>query len=108
MQYFDDIFIVIDALDECPEADQTRKNFLTEVRSLLPDIRLMVTSRHIPSIENTFREDLRLEIRASDQDIKSFIESQTVQQDNLMSLLEDHDDLRDSILTAVLGKANGM
>ena len=105
---FDRVFIVIDALDECPELDQTRQAFLVEVRGLLPNIRLMVTSRNIPSIENIFKHDTRLEIRAQDQDVRKFIESQMEHRDDLVDLLEGHDDVRSSITSRVLEKTNGM
>ena len=108
VEKFDVVFIVIDALDECPELDQTRKNFLAEVRALLPKVSLMVTSRNIPSIEKVFKHDTHLEIRAQEQDIRKFIESQTEQRDGLADLLEGHDDVRSSIITTVLEKANGM
>ena len=105
---FDNVFIVIDALDECPELDQTRQAFLAEVRGLLPNIRLMATSRNIPSIENIFKHDTRLEIHAQDQDVRKFIESQMEHRDDLVDLLEGHDDVRSSITSKVLKKTNGM
>ena len=108
VEYFDKVFVVIDALDECPEVDQTRKSFMAEVRSLLPEIKLMVTSRNIPSIATMFKHDTRLEIRAQDQDIKLFVESQIEQRDGMVDLLEGHDDVRSSIISAVLKKTHGM
>ena len=98
---FDKVFIVIDALDECPELDQTRQAFLAEVRGLLPKVRLMVTSRNIPSIENIFKHDTRLDIRAREEDVKKFIESQMAHRDDLVDLLEGHDDVRSSITSRV-------
>ena len=108
VEKFDEVFIVIDALDECPELDQTRKELLTEVRGLLPKVRLMVTSRNIPSIENMFKHDKRLEIRAQDQDIRKFIESQIERREELLDLLEGHDDVRCSIISRIIERANGM
>ena len=108
VERFDVVFIVIDALDECPEFDQIRKSFLTEVRRLLPRIRLMVTSRQLPSIEGAFKLDTRLEIRAQDQDVRKFIQSQMGQRDELVDILEGHDDLQASITTILVEKTNGM
>lgn len=108
VQRFDEVFIIIDALDECPEADQNRKAFIGEVRGLLPKVRLMVTSRDIPSIEKTFHSDLQLHIRATDQDVKLFVESQTDQNAELSDLLEDHDDVRSMITATVVEKSRGM
>ncbi|KAI4090696.1 MAG: hypothetical protein LQ344_004600 [Seirophora lacunosa] len=107
-QRFDEVFIIIDALDECPEADRNRTNFIGEVRGLLPKVRLMVTSRDIPSIEKTFCSDLQLRIRATDQDVKLFVESQIDQEAELSDLLEDHDDVRSMITATVVEKSRGM
>ena len=105
---FDELFIVIDALDECPEQDQTRKSFLAQVRALPPKARLMVTSRNVPVIERMFKNDMCIEIRAQDQDIMTFINSQMEQQDEFADLLEDHEEVRSDITATVLDKANGM
>lgn len=93
VENFDKDFIVVDALDECPEVEQTRKTFLAEIRSLLPKMWLLVTSRNVPSIETIFRNDTRHDVRAQDQDIRNFIESQMDLRDDLVALLEGHDDV---------------
>lgn len=108
VEEFEEVFIVIDALDECPERDQTRKLLLVETRGLLPKVSLMVTSRDMPSIEIMFKHDTRLEIRAQDQDVRKFINSQMDQRDELIDLLEGHRDVRSSIIATVLEKTSGM
>jgi Cdc6-like AAA superfamily ATPase len=72
---YSSVYIVVDALDECQENDGTRSQLLAELRDLQckADMRLMVTSRFIPDIENEFRLALRLEVRASDEDVKRFV-----------------------------------
>lgn len=71
------VYLVVDALDECPAEDGTRSKLLAEIRGLQKekgiDLRLMVTSRFIPDIEDKFKEVLRLEVRASDKDIEKFV-----------------------------------
>ena len=108
VENFDKVFVVIDALDECPELDQTRKSFVAEVRGLLPKVKLMVTSRNIPSIETMFIDDTCLEIRAQDQDIEMFIRSQMEQRDELVDLLDGDDEMRSRIIAVVLKKTHGM
>jgi hypothetical protein len=108
VQDFDDVFLVIDALDECSEAHQTRNRFLSELRGLLPGIHLLATSRQIPSIEKSFRGNARLEICANEEDVKAYIETQFTRQDSLLFLLEDRDDVREDIVTTILGKIRGM
>ena len=108
IQQFDKVYIVIDALDECPELDQTRKCLISEIRGLLPEVSLLVTSRDIPSIKSMFQQDTHFQIRAQEQDVKLFIESQLKQRAELAELLEDHDDVRSRITATVLEKSNGM
>ena len=108
VEKFNKVFIVIDALDECPELGGTRKDFLSEVRSLVPTVRLMVTSRHDLAIESTFKHDTRLEIQAQDQDVRKYIESQMERRHELADLLNDHDDIRSEIIAVILSKTNGM
>ncbi|KAL9016469.1 MAG: hypothetical protein Q9185_006186 [Variospora sp. 1 TL-2023] len=84
VQRFDEVFIIVDALDECPEADNNRTAFISGVRGLLP------------------------KIHATDQDVKLFIESHIDQQAELSDLLEDHEDVRSMISATVVEKSNGM
>lgn len=78
LKSFSAVYIVIDALDECPNNDGTRNQLLTILRSIQrqTDLRLMVTSRFIPDIEAEFKLIPKLEIRASDADVKRFIRGQ--------------------------------
>jgi hypothetical protein len=39
-------------------------------------MRLMVTSRFVPKVEDTFRLALRLEVKASDEDVQQFVAGQ--------------------------------
>ena len=108
VEKFEKVFIVIDALDECPDDDRIREKLLGRVRGLLPIANLMVTSRQLPSIESTFKNDLRLEIRAQEQDLQRFVESQMDQEPILAALLEGHDVVRSSMKSTIVGKTNGM
>ena len=71
-------YIVVDALDECSNQDGTRSRLLARLHDLQQeaDLRLIVTSRFIPDIENQFRLMPALEIRASEADVKRFVHSQ--------------------------------
>lgn len=108
VEKFSKVFIVFDALDECPEVNKTREKLLSRIRSLRPIANLMVTSRPLLSIESTFKNALRLEIHAQEQDIQRFIESQMDQEPNLIALLDGHNVIRSSITTTIVGRINGM
>ncbi|RYO34681.1 hypothetical protein AA0111_g3695 [Alternaria arborescens] len=74
LAHYPTVYLVIDALDECQE--DTRRLVLAKLRDLQTarDVRLMATSRFIPDIEDAFREAPRLEVRASREDIKRFVD----------------------------------
>lgn len=71
------VYIVVDALDECQS--ETRRQLVAKLRDLqaVADVRLMATSRFIPDIEDAFRLAPRLEVKASDEDVKRFVAGQT-------------------------------
>ncbi|EDU40458.1 ankyrin repeat domain containing protein [Pyrenophora tritici-repentis Pt-1C-BFP] len=72
------VYIAIDALDECRDSDGTRRLFLARLRDLQAgqDVRLVTTSRFIPQVETEFKQAHRLEVRASNEDVRRFIAGQ--------------------------------
>jgi hypothetical protein len=70
------VHIVVDALDECQS--ETRRQLCTKLLDLQKgaEVRLMVTSRFVPDVEDAFRLALRLEVQASDADVKRFVAGQ--------------------------------
>jgi hypothetical protein len=76
--HYSTIHIVVDALDECQDSDGTRRQFLAKLRDLQAgrDIRLMATSRFIPEIVDWFNKALKLEVQASEDDVKRFVAGQ--------------------------------
>ncbi|KAI9683378.1 MAG: hypothetical protein M1829_005450 [Trizodia sp. TS-e1964] len=73
---FSRVFIVVDALDECPEQDGVRRVFMAKILEMLSatKVNLMATSREIPKIVQAFKGALKLEIRASDEDVRKYVE----------------------------------
>ncbi len=109
---FDHVYIVLDALDEFtggkPEEQWNKQEELIKtIKSLGGNIHLLVTSRDIPKIGLLFKEDARLDIRATNADITTFV-ADKLSQGDLANLITGHDNLREAILTGVAEKANGM
>ncbi|KAK7177829.1 hypothetical protein PSPO01_16121, partial [Paraphaeosphaeria sporulosa] len=73
------IYIVIDALDECRNSDGTRRQLLDRLKDLQvgQDVRIMATARFIPEIKAEFQTAIKVEIRASDEDVRQYIAGQT-------------------------------
>ncbi|KAF1945219.1 hypothetical protein EJ02DRAFT_60371 [Clathrospora elynae] len=99
------VYVVIDALDECQNA--TRRQFLAKLRDLQAgrDVRLMVTARFIPDIEDAFRTALKLEVRASREDVKRFIAGQTYR---LPTCIQRSAALQDMVQEKILNAVDGM
>jgi hypothetical protein len=101
-------FIIIDALDECPELDENRTSFLKEIRELQPNAHLFFTSRPERMIELEFQNAAHLEILASDDDIANYIEARIPSSSHLNRHLERDPTLRKVIIDTVIGTAKGM
>jgi hypothetical protein len=99
------VCVVVDALDECQNA--IRRQFLAKLRDLQAgrDVRLMVTARFIPDIEDAFRAALKLEVRASREDVKRFIAGQTYQ---LPTCIQRSAALQDIVQEKILNAVDGM
>lgn len=85
-----------------------RDSFLAEIRKLQQSARLLVTSRHISSIEKVFGEAPRVEIFASDQDIRKYIECRIKRESQLVRYVRAAPDLQEAIASTVVRKAKGM
>jgi hypothetical protein len=101
---FSKVFIIVDALDECPEDDGTRADLVETLRMLrAKNMKLMVTSRDIPSIDlaHDFEGVTRLDIRARDEDVRAFVECH-------ISRYRFTSDLKQSIVEKIAENVKGM
>ena len=100
------VFIIIDALDEGP-SHGCRTTFLSEMSSLQARCaaNLFATSRFIPEITEKFQEGVSLEIRASEDDIRRYIEGRIL---HLPSFIRRNPDLQEEVKTGILNVVDGM
>ena len=101
------VFIIVDALDECQEKDNSRKRLLTQIFHLQTssEVRFFTTSRHIPNISNNFPEDTRLEVRATEQDLRKYLEGRV---SLLPSCVQRNPQLIEEVNVAILQAVDGM
>ena len=99
------VIIIVDAFDECQVSDSGRMTFLKEIFSLQAKTRanLFTTSRFIPDITEKFKGSITLEIRAHDEDVWQYLNSQISQSGQ--KLLETH---REEIKTEITKAVDGM
>lgn len=101
------VYIVVDALDELGTRDGTRTRLLARLRDLQAryEVRLMATSRFIPEIEAEFQTAVKLEIRASDEDVRQFVAGQT---DRLPKCIQRDPSLQKVVQEKISERVDGM
>jgi hypothetical protein len=104
---YSQVFIVIDALDECYESNDCRGRVLAEILNLEVQFgaNFFATSRFVAKIEEKFKESLSLEIRASDYDICVYLDKRI---SNLPSFVSRSPELQERIKNSIVKAADGM
>jgi len=101
-------FIVVDALDECSGGEDSAAGILRELESISTS-RLMITGRpHVANIMSRFGAFTRLEIRAADEDIGKYLETEINKSIFLSECVQNDEALRSSIPNAIVKHAQGM
>jgi len=108
IRLFTKVFIVVDALDECSEEDGVRETFSKLLNESTPDLNLLITSRHVAVIERTFEGATRIEICASDKDVRSYLSARITENSQLVRYIKIDPTLLSKILDTITSKANGM
>ncbi|OCL08336.1 hypothetical protein AOQ84DRAFT_388931, partial [Glonium stellatum] len=113
------IFLLVDALDECPE--DTRTQFLKVLCGLPPQVNILATSRFNESIEDEFlekgefskpfdeqtAEKHTLTINANSDDIGLYVKSRILHERRLLRNINAYPSLMNEIIAAVLERAGG-
>ena len=101
------VFIIIDALDECQVSNGCRAKFLLEIFRLQTNcgVNLFVTSRFIPEIGEKFKESMSLEIRASKEDVRRYLDGHMFQ---LPGFVIRCPELQEEIKTEIVRSVDGM
>ena len=100
------IFVVVDALDECQEYNGYRSRLIEELQRIT-GVNLMITSRPHLDIHDSFPDIMLLEVRASDEDLCAYINAR-MGRDKLSKNVKGHKDLQDDIRKTVVANASGM
>jgi hypothetical protein len=109
MATYTHVFIIIDALDEYfPEHVQV--DLLETIQSLIitPHAKLLVTSRHIPSIKSAIHADIILEVVAMETDVRSHAKAHIYSNNTLKRLITKPPSMEEKVISTVVEKALGM
>ncbi|KAJ7440464.1 ankyrin repeat-containing domain protein [Mycena latifolia] len=101
------VYIIVDALDEYPEE---QRNILLEHLSMLqgPTTSLMMTSRPHVTLDDLFPDVLGLEIKATADDIRQYVDKQIQKSPRLSKHVQTRPELHDEIKSKISSNADGM
>lgn len=101
------VFILIDALDECQTSEGCRTKLLSEIFSLQVKCaaNLFATSRFVAEITERFEGRTSLEIKASDEDVRVYLDSHMP---NLPSFVSCSPGLQKAIKDDIVMAVDGM
>jgi hypothetical protein len=111
MEAFEEVFLVVDALDEFSEVEDGREQFLNSLLALgssAVKLKLFITSRPAPSLERKFSAQERLAVDSSNVDIDSYIRYRIEQKPKLKRWIDKEPDLEHTILSKVKEKSTSM
>ena len=105
-----EVYVVIDALDECidKKGQIIWNDLLTKLKNSVSNLRLLYTSRHINDIAGILAGSTRIEIRASEADIRAYVQAQVKSKYPLSEFCRQDSNLQNDILQVIVSKAEGM
>ncbi|KAA8571542.1 hypothetical protein EYC84_001542 [Monilinia fructicola] len=105
---FPRLYLVVDALDECDETKKTRTDLIHELRNLPSNTNVLLTSRRLGDIEEKLSGSSHLEIQASDDDVRAYLEARIDREENILKFCKKDPTLRKTIVGKIAEKAHGM
>ncbi|RSL70100.1 hypothetical protein CEP53_002017 [Fusarium sp. AF-6] len=101
------VFIIIDALDECPSRAGRRNMLLSEVMKLQTALSASVlcTSRPIPNIEAWFPAAVSIKVRASEHDVRKYLDGQI---ERLPGFVARSPELQEQVKKQIVQVVDGM
>ncbi|KAL4971085.1 NACHT and Ankyrin domain protein [Aspergillus stella-maris] len=105
---FKKFYVIIDALDEFGESEEDFIPFLSALRSIGPQVKVLCTSRHSTTYESYFHFAEKLEILAQSEDIKLYLESRISGHPRLSKHVRGDPKRKEEIVTAIIDESQGM
>ncbi|KAK1853117.1 ankyrin [Colletotrichum chrysophilum] len=105
---YHNIFIVIDALDECASSDPAALELVSALQALGSNVRLLITSRTSTNFESFFKDAVRIDVVANDEDVRLYLERNVPTHSRLARHIRADPKLQDDIVTSIAQSAQGM
>lgn len=103
---FSKAFVLVDALDEFPEVE--RGKLVSQLTMLAPAIKVLVTSRGLPSIQSLFSTAGRMEIPSQEEDMRTALAARIEEEGFLKASVKQDPRLHDTIIETIIRRAKGM
>jgi len=100
------VFILVDALDECQSCDNYRTSFLEEIFNLQDKctVNVFATSRFIPEVTREFEDSDWLEIRATEEDVRTYLNGHLKPRKAFLKKnIELQNEIKEKIAAATMG-----
>lgn len=104
---YKNVYLIIDALDEYDDKDNTRSLWIDQLLDLQREtgVRILFTSRAIPTIVEKFQHLPTLEVRAHGEDVRMFVCGKLPR---LPRCIQHNKELQNTIVTTITEAADGM
>ena len=102
---YSQVFIIVDALDECQVSEGGRSGFLSEIFTLQQkcEVNIFATSRFVLEGTEKFKGHASLDVRAHDEDVRKYLEGRI-----LRSGRKVLGTCREEIITKIIEAVDGM
>jgi hypothetical protein len=100
------VFLLVDALDEYPE--EQRETLLRKLCTAGPTVNLLLTSRPHIAIGHIVAHPDYLEIRATENDIREYVNAQILKSSRLSGHMKKSSDLKAVIEAKIIQRSDGM
>jgi hypothetical protein len=100
------VYFVIDALDEYPETKHHM--LLKHLAALRPKVNLLLTARPHITPDTVFPNSPALEIRATEEDIRQYLDAQITNSVRLSRHVRSCPELHQEIKTGIISNVDGM
>ncbi|KAF1937062.1 hypothetical protein EJ02DRAFT_357676 [Clathrospora elynae] len=101
-----DVYIVVDAIDECPQKNRKRRRLLSALQNLQVKtdvLHLLVTSRLSPDVAEAFKDAPTIEVEAHTDDVRRYVRGRF---EDFKARLND--DWQAKVEAAVINSTRGM
>ncbi|KAF3903201.1 Ankyrin-1 [Dactylellina cionopaga] len=102
---FSKVYIVVDALDECDDNNNTRSSLIYTLQNLDSRVQLVFTSR---PLEDILLDAVQFQVSAQEDDMRKYLRARVKEEHRLVKLCADNEGLEDEILDKIIARVDGM